>query len=63
MKTHLERLGMGFALHLLFSVRPLRAADRFHFFHSFLHRRFCEERALFEFLQNAGPLVFLFETF
>lgn len=63
MKTHLEGLGMGFLLHLLFSIRALSAADRFHFFHSSLHRRFCEERALFEFLQDAGPFVFLFETF
>ena len=53
---------MGFLLHLFFRISALRAPNGFDFLHSFFHRWFCEKSALFEFLQNARPLIFFLET-
>jgi len=53
---------MGFLLHLFFRIRALRTPNGFDFLHSLLHRWLREERALFEFLQDARPLIFFLES-
>ena len=54
---------MGFCiLHAFFHFVVMRTADGLDFFHPFFYGRLREIRAFFEFLQNAGSFVFLFET-